>query len=86
MLATLRRRVNTVLPEDPSHRASAHTMPEMLVSRLLIALFGWVNPDQHREYKRLREENRRLRHALRESDQRGEHPGEEDHSQNPVSS
>ncbi|MCH8342368.1 MAG: hypothetical protein IH983_00085 [Planctomycetes bacterium] len=58
----------------------------MLVSRLLIALFGWVNPDQHREYKRLREENRRLRHALRESDQRGEHPGEEDHSQNPVSS
>ncbi len=36
----------------------------MLVSRLLIALFGWLNPDQHREYKRLREENRRLRHAV----------------------
>ncbi len=54
----------------------------MLVSRLLIALFGRLNPDEHREYKRLREENRRLRRALRESDQRGERPGEEDHPEN----
>ena len=61
-------------------------MPRTLVSRLLVALFGWLNPDQHREYKRLRDENRRLRRALRESDLGGEHPGEEDHPENPPNS
>ena len=29
--------------------------------RLPLWLFGWINPDSHREYKRLLQENRRLR-------------------------
>jgi hypothetical protein len=72
------------LPLPPRERVIV--MPRMLVSGLLGALFGWLNPDQHRQYKRLREENRRLRRALSESDLRGEHPGEEDHAQHPPNS
>ena len=67
--------------ERVAARAS-NVMPRMLLSRLLIALFGWLNPDQHREYKRLRRENRRLRRALRQPDQHGEHPGDHDNPRN----
>ncbi len=28
-------------------------------------MFGWINPEQHREYRRLRKEHRELRRALK---------------------
>ncbi len=36
--------------------------------RLPLWLFGWIDPESHREYKRLLQENRRLREAIRERD------------------
>ena len=38
--------------------------------RLPLWLFGWINPDSRREYKRLLQENRRLRKAIRARDRR----------------
>ena len=40
----------------------------MHLTRLPLWLFGWLIPEQHREYKRLMKENRRLRRAIREQD------------------
>ncbi len=46
----------------------------MLLSQLFMAMCGWMNPEQHREYKRLRKENRALRRAQRDPERSGRQP------------
>ncbi len=39
------------------------------LERLRLFLFGWMNSEAHREYRKLVRENRRLRRAIREREQ-----------------
>ncbi len=48
----------------------------MLLSQLFMAMRGWMNPEQHREYKRLRKENRALRRARRDPERSGKQPAQ----------
>lgn len=48
-----------------------------------MAMFGWMNPQQHHEYKRLSKENRALRRALRDPERSAERPDENPHKKEP---
>jgi len=49
-----------------------------------MALFGWMNPQQHREYKRLSKENRALRRALRDPERSDKQPHENPDKKEPA--
>ncbi|MCH8151911.1 MAG: hypothetical protein IH830_06015 [Planctomycetes bacterium] len=53
------------------------------LSQLFMAMFGWMNPQQHHEYKRLSKENRALRRALRDPERSAERPDENPHKKEP---
>ena len=56
----------------------------ILLSQLFMALFGWMNPQQHREYKRLSKENRALRRALRDPERSDKQPHENPDKKEPA--
>ncbi len=49
-----------------------------------MAMFGWMNLQPHREYKRLSKENRALRRALRDPERSAKQPDENPHKKEPA--
>ncbi len=56
----------------------------MLLSQLFMAMFGWMNPQQHRDYKCLSKENRSLRRALRDAERSPKQPDENPDKKEPA--
>ncbi len=49
-----------------------------------MAMFGWMNPEQHRESKQLTKENLALRRALHESERSGKQADENPDKKKPA--
>ena len=58
-----------------SHREQLPRWPLRLhLQRLRLFLFGWMNPEHYREYKKLLQESRRLRRAIWDRDRSARQP------------